>query len=123
MDARDTLRARNRFDETLPSGLTVTIRLPRVRDCIVAGQVPLPVLTHLVEVASQNGDSPPVSMEDTAHMTRFQNEIVRRAVVAIEGQPITMTLEDVDEFSQEDYDHIVELAIRERNPTPASSPA
>jgi len=112
MDALELLRSRNRFDETLPSGLNVTIRLPRIRDCILAGGVPLPVLDHLVKAAASNGDAPAVSNEDAAHMARFQDEIVRRSVVSIDGEPVTLTLEDVGEFSQEDYDRIVELGTR-----------
>jgi len=111
-DALELLRSRNRFEEKLPSGLTVTIRLPRLRDCILAGGVPLPVLDHLVKAATQNGDTPTVSNEDAAHMARFQDEIVRRSVVAIEGEPVTLTADDVGEFSQEDYDRIVELGTR-----------
>jgi len=111
MDALELLRSRNRFDETLPSGLNVTIRLPRIRDCILAGGVPLPVLDHLVKAAS-NGGAPEVSNEDAAHMARFQDEIVRRSVVAIDGQAVTLTTDDVSDFSQEDYDRIVELGTR-----------
>lgn len=121
MDARELLREQNRFEEKLPSGLVVTIRLPRIRDCIIAGRVPLPILTHLVEAAAA-GETPEVSNEDNAAMARFQDEIVRRSVVAINGEPIEMTLEDVADFKQEDYDRIVEYAMRETNPTEASSP-
>jgi hypothetical protein len=112
MDALELLRSRNRFQETLPSGLQVTLRLPRLRDCILAGRVPLPVLEHLTKVAS-NGDTPEISPEDAAHMARFQDEIVRRSVVAIQGQPVELSLQDASEFSQEDYDRIVEIATRQ----------
>lgn len=111
-DPLELLRSRNRFDETLPSGLNVTIRLPRIRDCILAGGVPLPVLNHMVQIAS-NGGGTEIANEDAAHMARFQDEIVRRSVVAIEGEPVALTTEDVTEFAQEDYDRIVELATRQ----------
>lgn len=111
MDALELLRSRNRFEETLPSGLKVMIRLPRIRDCILAGGVPLPVLDHIVKAAS-NGGAPEVSNEVAAQMARFQDEIVRRSVVAIEGEAVTLTTEDVGEFSQDDYDRIVELGTR-----------
>ena len=120
MDPLELLRSRNRFDEELPSGLKVTIRLVRIRDCILAGGVPLPVLDHLVKVAS-NGGAPEVSNEDAIHMARFQDEIVRRSVVAIEGEPVELSVEDVAEFAQEDYDRIVELGTR-AVPTSAVSP-
>ena len=123
MDALETLRSKNRFEETLPSGLNVTLRLPRIRDCILAGGVPLPVLDHIIK-ATQNGEvASEVSNEDAQHMARFQDEIVRRSVMAIDGQFVQLTTEDVAEFAQEDYDRIVSLATREENPIPASSPA
>lgn len=109
----DLLRSRNRFAETLPSGLNVLLRLPRIRDCILAGQVPLPVLDHVMKAASSNGDAPGVSAEDAAHMARFQDEIVRRSVVEIEGEAVELSRDDVSEFSQEDYDRIVAFATRE----------
>ena len=122
-DALELLRSRNRFEEQLPSGLNVTLRLPRLRDCIIAGAVPLPVLEHLMEAATQNGDATTqVSNEEAAHMARFQDEIVRRSVVAIEGQPIEMTTEAVAEFSQEDYDRIVAVATRQEASPLAGSP-
>lgn len=124
-DARRILRERagTRVDETLPSGLTVTIRIPKLQDCIVAGRVPLPILEHLVEVqTAQNGDKPELTQDDIAEAARYKDETVRLGVVAIEGEPIEMTLEDVREFSQADYDHILEVCHRVRNPIPAGSP-
>ena len=121
MDPLELLRSRNRFDEELPSGLKVTIRLPRIRDCILAGGVPLPVLEHLVKAAS-NGGAPAVSNADAAHMARFQDEIVRRSVVAIEGQPVSLTLDDLSDIAQEDYDRIVVLATRQETSPLAAAP-
>ena len=111
-----------RLEVTLPSGLAVTLRRPRLRDCILAGGVPLPVLDHLVKAAASNGDAPAVSNEDAAHMARFQDEMVRRSVVAIDGQPVELTAEDVGEFSQEDYDRVVEIATRADVSPLAASP-
>jgi hypothetical protein len=112
VDALELLRSRNRFAETLPSGLNVTLRLPRIRDCILAGGVPLPVLNHVMKAAESNGDAPEISREDAEHMARFQDEIVRRSIVEIEGGPVSLAVEDVSELSQDDYDRIVEIATR-----------
>ena len=120
MDPLELLRSRNRFDEELPSGLKVTIRLPRIRDCILAGGVPLPVLQHMIKVAS-NGGGAGIANEEAAHMARFQDEIVRRSIVAIEGEPISLSVDDVADLTQEDYDRVVELATR-AVPTTAGSP-
>jgi hypothetical protein len=122
MDGVELLRSRNRFTETLPSGLVVTLRLPRIRDCIIAGGIPLPVVTKLAEAkAEENGQG--ASLEDASHMARYQDEIVRRSVVEIEGEPVSLSLEDVAEFSQEDYDRIVKIASREVEVPKAASPA
>ncbi len=122
MSALEELRKRNRFEETLPSGLNVTLRLPRIRDCIIAGNVPLPVLQHLMESAKQNGDAPETSMEEAQAMARFQDEIVRRSVVALEGEAVSLTLEDVAELHQDDYDRIVAVATREETSPKAGTP-
>ena len=122
MDALEILRSRNRFEETLPSGLRVTIRLPRIRDCIVAGRVPLPILNALVERAQQNGEAPPVSPDEAEHMARFQDQIVLRSVVEIEGEPVKLTQDDLADLRTEDYDRIVELATRQETSPLAASP-
>ena len=113
MNAEQTLeKLRKRYDVTLPSGLNVTIRLPRLRDCIFAGNVPMPVMQHLQEVASQNGDAPELSPEESAHIFRFQDEIVLRTLVAIEGEAVEMTREAVSELDQDDYDALVAYGTR-----------
>jgi hypothetical protein len=113
MNAEETLeRIRKRYDVTLPSGLNVTIRLPRIRDCIFAGNVPLPVMRHLQEIATQNGDAPDLTSEESAHIARFQDEIVLRTLVAIEGDEVDMTREAVSELDQDDYDALVAYGTR-----------
>jgi len=113
MNAEQTLeKLRKRYDVTLPSGLNVTIRLPRIRDCIFAGNVPMPVMKHLQEIATQNGDAPELSSEESAHIARFQDEIVLRTLVAIEGEEVEMTLGAVAELDQEDYDALAAYGTR-----------
>jgi hypothetical protein len=125
MNAEETLeRIRKRFDVTLPSGMNATIRLPRIRDCVIAGRVPTPILEHVVAVAESNGGSPPVlspelQMEDAAAGARVNDEIVRQTLVAIDGEPVEMTREAVSELDQDDYDAL--LAYGQRStPLPAS---
>ena len=40
------LRARNRHDVTLKSGLSLTIELPDMLDCMIAVEMPMPVIKH-----------------------------------------------------------------------------
>ena len=113
MNAEQTLeKLRKRYDVTLPSGLNVTIRLPRLRDCIFAGNVPMPVMKHLQEIATQNGEAPELSPEESEHIARFQDEIVLRTLVAIEGEGVEMTPEAVSELDQEDYDALAAYGTR-----------
>jgi hypothetical protein len=111
--ALEALRLKNRADVTLPSGLAITIRLPRLRDCIVAGDVPLAVLER-AEKADKTKATTKLSNTDIAALGRFQDELVRAAVVAIDGEPVTLERADVAEFSEEDYDEIRAYAMREK---------
>jgi len=124
MNAEETLeRLRKRYDVTLPSGLNVTIRLPRIRDCIFAGNVPMPVMKHLQEIATQNGEAPELSSEETAHVANFQDQIVLQTLVAIEGEEVTMTPEAVSELEQEDYDELASYGTRAKELPKAGAPA
>lgn len=113
MNAEQTLeKLRKRYNVTLPSGMNVTIRLPRIRDCILAGRVPLPVMQHLSQLAAQNGDAPVLTPEESEHIANFQDEIVKRTLVGIEGEEVEMTREAVAELDQDDYDALVAYGTR-----------
>jgi len=118
MDALELLRSRNRFDETLPSGLNVTLRRPHIPACIIAGRVPMPIIEHIQALAKNNGNgqvpelSPEMQMEDAAATLRFHDEIVRASIVAIEGEPVELSIADVRDVLPEDYSRIVELGTR-----------
>ena len=113
MNAEETLeRLRKRYEVTLPSGMNVTIRLPRIRDCIIAGNVPMPVMKHLQELSTQNGEALELSPEETALVANFQDQIVLQTLVAIEGEEVEMTPEAVSELDQEDYDALVSYGTR-----------
>jgi hypothetical protein len=110
MDPLELLRSRNRFDVTLPSGLNVTIRLPRIRDCVIAGSVPLPVLQHIQAVASDGETA--LTPDEMAAGARFQDEIARQTLVAIDGEVVTLMQADLSDLAQEDYDALVSYGLR-----------
>lgn len=115
MNALERLREANRADVILPSGLVATIRLPRIRDCIIAGGLPLPAISKLEDAAKRigtNGDAPQLTTEDMAAAGRFNDEIVRASVVALDGEVVTLTLEDVGLFTEDDYNAIVSYGTR-----------
>lgn len=110
--ALEELRAKNRTDVTLPSGLNVTIRLPRIRDCIIAGDVPLPVLAKLDGLADEN--APQMTSDEMRALATFNDELVRMAVVAIEGEPVTLELTDLPDIDEDDYNDIASYASRQK---------
>jgi len=110
MDALQALRSRNRYDVTLPSGLNVTIRKPRIRDCVIAGSVPLPVLQHIQAVASDGETN--LTPDEMAAGAKFQDEVVRQTLVAIDGEPVALTQEDISDLEQEDYDALANYGLR-----------
>jgi hypothetical protein len=108
-DVLERLRARNRGELDLPCG-KVTLRRPSMRDCILAGNVPLPVLEKL-DTAGQPGAE--LTGEDLAAMARVNDELVRRAVIAIDGEDVDLAGVDLAEiFTDEERDAIVAFANR-----------
>ena len=111
MSVVDAQRMKNRHDVKLESGLLVTIRLPRMRDCIIAGDVPLPVLEKLETGGDLKGSD--VSAEDLRGLAAYNDALVMMAVIAIEGEDVNLAREDlVDVFMDEDYNEIAAYAKR-----------
>jgi hypothetical protein len=130
LDAAEFLRSRNWHrlsDEVecsvcgvthgaLPSGLDATIRLPRIRDCIMAGEVPLAVVSRLgalAEAASQ-GEQVDIDPDDSKHVARFQDEVVTRMVTQIQGEDVVMSTAAAAEMAEEDFDLLAAIGIRSK---------
>jgi hypothetical protein len=109
--ALEELRAANTADVKLPvSGLTATIQLPRVRDCIIAGDIPLPVLAHIDREAG--GDTPDLTPEQMKAVASFNDGLVLASLKALDGDPVELTREDLALFDEEDLQEIVLYASR-----------
>ena len=108
-DVIERLRQANRHDVTLPSGLPVTIRLPRILDCILAGDIPVGVLAELDDEAKQAA-----TLEQMRANKAFNDRLVCAAVVAIEGEDVSLEPSDLaDVFMDEaDIAEIVAYASR-----------
>lgn len=117
-DALERLRASKRADVTLPSGLEVTIQLLRISDFIAAGDVPMPVLEAIRAKAKTNGDVDDsevldaLTADDLQHSMRFNDTIVRMTIVAIEGEPVTLSMDDVKLLDAVDCTEVVAYAMR-----------
>lgn len=115
-EALERLRESRRADVTLPSGLNATIQLLRVQDFIAAGDVPMPVLEEISKKAKPDAPAGEaldgLSIEDLRHSIAFNDVIVRLSVVALEGEPVELTAEDVKLLDAEDCTEIVAYAMR-----------
>jgi hypothetical protein len=140
MDPLELVRSRNRADIELPSGLGATIGLVRVRDAVLTGLIPLPVLREmdaLAEAARSNGqtdvdkalDEMDPSVEIMTAGSDLRREMVRRtlkrlapSVAELQGPEMNMPVEVIEELSQEDFDVLAGYAMRD-TPFPAASPS
>ena len=120
------LRARNRHDVTLASGLSLTIELPDMLDCMIAVEMPMPVIKHIRELektrrAAESNGGPPLdeedddlSLEELGHIRRANREGICRAVKAIDGESleVPLTVEDVAGFTDEERDELTDYIQR-----------
>jgi hypothetical protein len=121
-DLKTRWKAKGVHDVVLEDGTNVGLRLPNITDCIIAGEIPMPVITRLQR---PNGDKPvpepePITTEDLQHDRRYQAEMIRASVATFEGEPIILTLEDVAELPEEHRTEIFAYASRAK-PLPKAS--
>ena len=124
------LRARNRFDVTLRSGLSLTIEIPNMLDCMIAVNIPVPVLEHLRQVNEAaihpNGkQAKALSLEELGHVRAANIEGLRRAVKALEGTvlEVPLTTEDVlSGFTDDEQEELLEYLNRKRTDPKAGAP-
>lgn len=109
----ERLRASRRRDVELASGLKVTLRRPSMRDCLIAGDIPLPVLSKME--AQAGGVGVEMTADELRHMARVQDEFVRRSVVLIDQEDVDLSevadLSDV--FSDDERLEILAYAQRQ----------
>ena len=116
MSKLDAWKKKATSDITLPSGQVVTIRLPNLRDCIIAGDIPLPVMSRIEEATkANNGKGPNLSPDELRHLAEFETQVVRATVVAIEGEAVELTTEDVKALPGQDRDELYAYAVRNKN--------
>ncbi len=108
-----TMRDAITADLTLKSGLNVTGELPRVRDCLIAGDIPLPVLVEMEKRAKNpSEDAPEPTNDELAVVAAFNDNLVLAFVKAIEGEPVTLTHDDLRVFDEDDFNEMVLYASR-----------
>ena len=117
MSALDTWKAKAVSEPiTLPSGTVVTLRVPSLRDCLIAGDIPLPILeklTKAVEASQKKGGKPlDLSSDDLRHDDQFDRAVVSRSVVTVDGEEVSLSLEDVASIPAQDRAQILGYCVR-----------
>lgn len=107
----EALRAKNTAEVELPSGLKVTGTLPRVRDCIIAGEVPLPVLAHIEKKANSDG-APELTLEEMRAVASFNDNLVLAFVTHVDGEAVDLDQDDLSLFEDDDINELVLYASR-----------
>jgi hypothetical protein len=103
-EALAALKARNQHDVKI-GDLLVTVSPPRLRDCILAGDIPLDLLSRL----STNADA--------RHMATFNDEVICRTVRAIDGEAVSLTPADLgDIFTEEQLAELLAYGTRAKDP-------
>jgi hypothetical protein len=107
-EALEKLRARHHRDITLEGGTVVTVRRSSMYDCILAGDIPVPVLEQMQDEGVV-GDQRELLRE----ARRRQDWTIRDAVIAIDGEPVTLTEADslAELFSDPERREIADTAL------------
>ena len=109
----NAMRSKISAEVTLPSGLKVTGSLPRIRDCLIGGDIPLPVLAEMEKRAkSKNGDGPEPTNAELKVVADFNDNLVMAFVTFIEDEPVELTRDDLRIFEEEDFNEMVLYASR-----------
>ena len=112
--ALERLRERNRAEVKLEDGdLLVSLELPPLRECILAGGIPLPVLE---KIAKADGAIPDLEPGELEKFQEFQRVMVTKSVKAIEGEELDeeMSPQDTSVFSDAQFYELVAYAMREK---------
>lgn len=94
----------------LPSGFTVTIKIPDLPEMIQTGQLPQALLD--VAIKSAKGEIT-AEQEQTAEMAGKEREFKALVALATVVEP-KIAATDIDDLPVEDLDMIVEFATRQR---------
>lgn len=133
-EALDELRARNRFDVTLPSGIEVTVRPPKQYDYLaVMHDLPIAVLDRAKDVSEDVTAEERVAeavaatpFEDQVAIARKLDELVNITVIRLKGKwgwgEVTPEDRIADELSEVDCAEIVDYAMRRKVDPKASDP-
>jgi hypothetical protein len=115
MSALDAWKKRTAREVELPSGTHVGVELVTTRDLLLAGAFPAEVIPLVREMESGGSkDEAPLTDERLEAFNRFQRILIGRTVKTVEGEPVTLTEDDVAALPQDDKDDLYLYAMRLR---------
>lgn len=120
-DIRQKWRARSIHEVTFDDGTTYGCILPNLRECLTAGDVPTPILERLSDLVETKGaDTTPQDeaealsgLDAIQALGAFHRRIVMTMVKQIDGEPITLTLDDMAYMPSEHFDRLLAIGKRE----------
>jgi hypothetical protein len=122
-DALERLRQANRREEKLDNGIIVGYHLPDVRECLLAGYVPLPALEHLPAGATEKDAERIVGEEKAMELAKEDHAFKRRILAAMLDDIDGRILEADDDrdaivaaFTPSQREILLNLATREKDP-------
>ena len=119
MGIADYLKEKNRREVKLEDGgLLVAYHLPDIQACLLAGDVPLPILRELTQ---NDGEKATTEDIDTAakQMYSAKLRIVATMIEAVDGQeigPDEDRIEIASSFSPDQREELYEIGARARDP-------
>ncbi len=104
--ALEKWQARSVREVELPSGTKIKLRLTNVQDEILAGSFSAPILALAKKVAVGNLDEEDVDEETLRNTQEFMRTMISKSVVELDGEPISLSLDDVKDLPADDVDEI-----------------
>lgn len=117
-EASAVLRESNSYEHKGVTGLVFSYRLPDLQACMLAGEIPLPLVRGLKKV--RDGEAAEADLraevESIRTMRAYQERLVIAAVFALNGTPAELDQDDLREMHPDDFNAIRALAAREMDP-------
>lgn len=121
MSGVDRLREANRFELKLSNGVTITYRMPQMRELVIARLLPLDLLDQLQRRLADGGtEVEAVSVAEETMQQRLadyetdyeaQQRVVALMVQSVDGEPVQMQPSDTLEIPQEDFSALIQAAM------------
>jgi len=113
MTPLEAWKAKSRRTIKLRSGVTVTVELTTIRDELLAGHFQGPVMVMARQMESNTYDANhDLTDDELKAFTELRAVIIAATVKAVEGEPVELTLADVQELPQDDQDELWLYAMR-----------